>query len=325
MAVWTPNADHVPQPLLGIRVVQGRADGKLGMDDMTQHPQFFHRDVPWTAFVLTKPKRPTELSFLWRKITPSDAEVAHRPGYSGSLQMTPRFAEFFVEKAKGLQEKCLALKRSTPTAECPRALTHLPRQMLLVAVALQHSVYDFHHLQYMWASFQRFYLEVMALYDYLTKWMPLMAKTTLSNEACIPVNDKLMGAFTDDPIIVMKLARLGVPVWRICRSHDVPRNICIARICFVTPSQVVLEPAVPPLPVLYRGYAGGASAVAGSDIVPGGIQHGLGTKTGLYSLHPEARKQLSRVEEVGESAMGSASPVYNSQGVFITLVFVFRS
>lgn len=147
---------------------------------------------------------------------------------------------------------------------------------------MRDSVFDFRQLKYMVAGFQRFYLESLAMYDYCAYWIRKLATTPLSNGgSSVKLRDELMGTFTDDPVMMMKLKEEGVPVWGVRRTSQVPLSISVLKVVEITKATVETADASPPFRVLYEGYPGGACSIACSEMFPGGLAYSLGTKSGL--------------------------------------------
>lgn len=67
-----------------------------------------------------------------------------------------------------------------------------------------------------------------------------------------------------------------------------------------TPANLVTAQADPPFNVLYRGPPGAACSIACSDITPGGIGLGIGTKKAMDQMRRRREEfmTMSRVEEV---------------------------
>jgi hypothetical protein len=302
LTIFSPNMQTIPEPLVGIRRVRGREDGRFGLDDFTQHPQVFSPNLPHLPFVLRKLKDST--NFLWRELKEGDVNLKSLPGYAGSLQLQRGTADFLIQKGEVLLGKCREVSKKIPAHRRPALLMSLPVQMMFLAHAVRDSVYDFRQLKYMVAGFQRFYLESLAMHDYCVYWMAKMATTALLNEgSSVKLRDNLMGTFTDDPVMMMKFKQHGVPVWGVRRTKEVPLSLSIMQVVEITQATVNTADANPPFRVLYEGYAGGASSIACSEVLLGGLAYGLSTKSGLRSLNPNTISG-SRIHEFEKASAG---------------------
>jgi len=297
---------YVPRPLLGERVTRGRADGNFGLEDFKQHPQYFDHRIPYLFAIHRQPEGPKGEGFLWRRLHDSDTIVVSKAGYQGSHQLLSIAGDLLVKKGAELEKLCSELFHSLSPSDRLSQLLTVPRQLLVLAFALRESVFTVRNMRYMLAAYQRHYLESLAVYDYCKIWLPRLRLPVISNGHTLPeANTKIMGTFIKDPVMMIQFASLGIPVWRVVPSTEVPLSTTVRRLVFPTEGSAVLDQANPPYPELYRGPPGPACSVAAQDLVIGGLSYGLGTKRGLSSLHPLAQKGLSRVESVGETALGS--------------------
>jgi hypothetical protein len=295
---WTSsNMDYIPEPHVGIRTAQGRADGKFGMEDFGQYPQPYSEELIHHCFIRRRPKDLTKYQYIWREVTEEDIIPKSLEGYAGSAQLNVGVATLLVKKGESLLKKCHKLAMTIPPRKRPTLLLSLPVQMMYLAFALRDSVFDFRQIKYLVSGFQRFYLESMAMFDYCFYWLPKMAITPLSNGGPVAtVRTDLMGAFTDDPLVMMRLHSNGIPAWFVRRTSDVPLSMSVINVVPITPATVVTAQANPEFRVLYKGYAGAACSAACTTLTPGGIAYGFSTKLGFESLNPNVNR--SRIEEL---------------------------
>jgi hypothetical protein len=90
-------------------------------------------------------------------------------------------------------------------------LRYCERGMHFAAVILATAAQSYIMTLATFTSFQRYYLEALACYEYLTIWKPLMV--SISPYERQPVNTSLMGALTWQLDVAENFAQLGVPVW----------------------------------------------------------------------------------------------------------------
>jgi len=301
LVIYSPNMNFVPHPLVGPRVVQGRADGNFALEDFRQHPQYFDYRVPYLFAIYRRPTGEGKNSFLWRSLQDTDAIVAYRPGYQGSHQLIPSAGALLVEKANELANISSQLFKELPERDRLSHLITLPRHLLTLAFALNDSVHTMRNMRYMLCAYQRYYLECLAVYDYCKVWLPRLRLAVVSNEPNeVEVHTELMGSVTDDPLTAMKLFALGIPVWQIRPSVNLSLSTSIIKIVRPEATTVVMEQANPPFPILWKGPAGPACSLAAQDLVIGGLSFGLGTRRGLTSLVQSGSEGRSRMLDVAD-------------------------
>jgi len=129
--------------------------------------------------------------------------------------------------------------------------------------------------------------------------------------------EDLMGAFFSDPVAATQYARLGVGVWMVRPSEQIPLNTVIKFVTDALPFPGVVADSEPKFPTMWTGLAGPESSIASQDVVVGGLSYGLdaskGTDDALLSYHPE-RKTISyrtRVQDVGAEPKHGMSSLHS--------------
>lgn len=182
--------------------------------------------------------------------------------------------------------------------------------MSVLTVAMQHSSFSRRVLVYMSACVQRYYLETLAMHEYIGVWMARLAAAGIPSPTSPPksVDRSYMGTFVTDPLILHKLWMLEIPVWYLRPADRISTDITILNLRCHKTIHVITADAAPPYVTLFRGDAGPATSIAIQDVVAGGIMLGIDTKGDLRTLNPHANPRkgtTSVVEHVNEKPMYS--------------------
>ncbi|KAK0493745.1 hypothetical protein EDD18DRAFT_1050433, partial [Armillaria luteobubalina] len=71
------------------------------------------------------------------------------------------------------------------------------------------------------AETQRIACELHAFIKYMTIYKPLM-EAPESDAPSMPINDTLVGAFSNDATVIQCFFKAGIPVWHIVVMKDLP-------------------------------------------------------------------------------------------------------
>jgi hypothetical protein len=247
----TPNQDKIPLPTMQSREVFLRCDFRYGPDDPTLWPQPYLAEYPHLGVI---PRRPEDsnhpLSIMWWNPTRGDFQPLKNDVMEGLGQLSLPNLWKFEERMMETEDK---IKEYRKTASKPSPL--LP----LLVTSMRHALFRlrslkcaFGQMRFTVTEFQRYYLEVYALLDYLQIYKPRMdgeqvAATAVAN--CI-------GAFTNVPRVAQDFKTAGLPVWLIhpWKAGPFPYNV----LQVVTPEDPVdslcISQQDPPFPVIFRGY-----------------------------------------------------------------------
>ncbi len=190
------------------RQVHLRADFRYGPDDPTLWPQPWVRQYPHLGAILRKPDdRDDPLSIMWWDPTGDDFE-------SSGVRLVDGLGE--LSRAKFLSFEVMMMNLESRVYEYRKTST-IPNPLLLIMVkAMQDACVrlgslktTFTEMGFGVTEFQRYYLEVHALLDYLELYKPRMdgqkpAATTVAN--CV-------GIFTNIGRVTQDFCTAGIPVW----------------------------------------------------------------------------------------------------------------
>ena len=248
----TPNQDVVYRPQIEKQRVSMCADYRFGFNDPTLWPQPYVRTYPHLAAIPRKPADSTDpLSIMWWDPTPADFVPLTGGLVSGLGQLPKEKILLFEEMEKGIQERFRHYKSSTPT---PNAyLLPIERMMHYARLRLSALQLTYEQIRFCVTDFQRYYLEVRAILDYLEIYVPRM------NGAQPPATEvaNCIGTFTGNIHITEDFFTAGIPVWLVrpvsLFSSGFQCNI-LEEVRVLRPSDFIcLAPHNPPFEVIYSG------------------------------------------------------------------------
>ena len=247
----TPNQDRIYLPPMHLRDIFLRSDFRYGPDDHTLWPQPFLESHPHLAAIPKKPEDSKDpLSIMWWNPTRSDFFPLESGVLNGMGSLSTSKYWTFQDMSKELKDRVAIYKKNNSTPNSMVSLLVKAMDDALVRVGSLKSPFGL-----MWfkiTEFQRFYLELHALIDYLEIYKPRMdgqqpPATTVAN--CI-------GAFTNIPYVAQYFHTAGLPIWFLqpWKTGPFPYNI----LSVVTPldpaDSLCISPHDPPFPTIFRGY-----------------------------------------------------------------------
>jgi hypothetical protein len=244
----TPNQDRIFLPPMERRDVFLRSDFRYGPDDPTLWPQPFLSEYPHLGAIPRRPEDPKDpLSIMWWNPTRADFFPLENGVLDGMGQLSTSKCWAFEDMSKGLKEKVEIFKKSTPNS----LLSLLVRAMDDSLIRMRSLKSPFGLMWFKVTEFQRLYLEICALLDYLEIYKPRMdghqpPATTVAN--CI-------GAFTNMPHVAQFFHRAGLPIWLIqpVSQGPFPYNVLTVVSPLDPLDSLCISPHDPPFPVIFRG------------------------------------------------------------------------
>lgn len=199
------------------------ADYRFGANDQTLWPQPYLKIFPYLGSI---PKRPVSsedpLSVMWWNPLPSDFTPS-AGGVAGGLgKLSIDRYNVFKGLHRDLQSRAEAHIETLPEPKVfPLALVELWNHTLPRLAALPMS---FEQVCFCVTDYQRLYLEVRGLMDYVEIYKPRMDGKA---PRVYPVAD-CIGVFTTTPIVVQQFFRAGLPVWFIRTTEHFRTSACNA-------------------------------------------------------------------------------------------------
>ena len=189
------------------------SDYRYGPDNHTLWPQPYLIDYPYLGAIPKKPEDPEDpLSVMWWDPTRDDFE----PLEAGVLEGLGRLSTLkFKELEKimhDIQDRITELRKkpSTPT-NAINLLRLLERAMNHASFRLYALRSAFGQMKFGVTEFQRYYLEIRGLLDYLEVYKPRMD----GEQAAATTTAQCIGVFTNIPCIAQYFHAAGLPVWLI--------------------------------------------------------------------------------------------------------------
>ncbi|KAJ7836708.1 hypothetical protein B0H13DRAFT_2368589 [Mycena leptocephala] len=191
----TSNADYVPAvPSITVpHAVFLRSDMRYGTDDPTLWPQQWTADYPHMPLISTKGSRP-ELDVMWWDPLPTDFAVGSAVTRGLGHLTHARFSR-----------SCLP---STSLSRAAKSFIHIT--MWLEQLQTLPTTYP--KMVFGLTSLQRAFLELDALYNYMTIYQARMNNYMAPTSADTSVA-KFVGAFTTVPSVAQQLWAAKVPFW----------------------------------------------------------------------------------------------------------------
>jgi hypothetical protein len=244
LVITSPNATWIPNVQQDQVDVRARRDGTFYTADFSLMPQWFFKGTYYFPFVRRKPAadilKDHPFSLAWYKVHRGD--FVHE---EGSIRRDfGRLREDLVEEItllrKDLADKVTRLVDEGRYKEHEYDdLLYCRLGMLYTSVALTYAPLTFDQTLLTVTTFQRYFLETLACYEYLTIWKERMR--TLGDVAR-PVDDSVMGAIVCRDEDAMRLFLLGVEVWFVRPLSRIQKGIKIGSECTLTiPDGLVKE------------------------------------------------------------------------------------
>jgi hypothetical protein len=209
--VTSPNAEYIPFVVIGIRHVKARRDGRYGLDDRTQHPQYFTEDFYWMCCI---PRAVEDRPYL--RWTPTYEDCTIVVPHTQLRVLDPlilcEFASYRDHYSDEVVMHFATHRRNSHLASISAHMTQLFERLGSVPMVFKHIVFYV-------AEFQAACLDIHA-------WMDWTSATEYSYERrrcpalpVAPVKHNRMGAFTESIEAAQQLHERGVPVW-LLRPSD---------------------------------------------------------------------------------------------------------
>lgn len=247
----TPNQDQIYLPPMQKRDIFLRSDFRYGPDDPTLWPQPFVDEYPHLGAIPRQPEDSKDpLSIMWWNPTRADFFPLGNGVLDGLGQLSTSIYWTFQEMSKGLKERVETYKKKSTSPNSLLSLLVRAMDDALIRIGSLKSPFGL-----MWfkiTEFQRLYLEIYALLDYLEIYKPRMdghqpPASTVAN--CI-------GAFTNIPQIAQYFHRAGLPIWLLqpWKTGPFPHNVLKVVSPLDPADSLCISPHEPPFPVIFRGY-----------------------------------------------------------------------
>ncbi|KAJ7838956.1 hypothetical protein B0H13DRAFT_2367102 [Mycena leptocephala] len=207
----TTNVDYVPSvPSLQLpHALFLRSDMRYGTDDPTLWPQEWTQRYCHLPAIARKGTRP-ELDIMWWDPSTSDFVVGSAVTRGLGRLRSTRLAKF-IPPINELVARCKELGRTSRAPISP-LFGQLIQNILMWTEQLQSLPTPYSKMVFAITSLQRAFLELNALYNYITVYKPRIDNFLTSPPANTPVA-QCIGAFTAVPSVAQQLWSARLPYW----------------------------------------------------------------------------------------------------------------
>ncbi|KDR65972.1 hypothetical protein GALMADRAFT_148251 [Galerina marginata CBS 339.88] len=203
LIVTSPNMDWIPDLRKDSGEVLARTNGFFFMAKSCRHPQWYFMATHYLPFVLQPPPDDKisrhEHGLAWYTLTQRDFVFEEGSATNDLGRIRSELADSFVALRKELADKIKALVNEAryPTTQYDELL-YCKTGMHYASVTLTFAPQTYKNTLLNVTSFQRYYLEALACYNYLTVWKK--RELDLDPDKPYPVDKSVMSAITQIPM-----------------------------------------------------------------------------------------------------------------------------
>jgi hypothetical protein len=230
-----------------------RADLRYGPHDPTLWPQLYVASLCHLGAIPSKPMDPADpLSIMWWNPTRGDFFSSEGGVLDGLGKLSgARYTQLQSMRWKMVDRvNQYRMKTSSPNPwvfSLERTLVHACTRLGTLSTTFTKVVLGV-------TEFQRCYLELHGLLDYIEIYHPRM-------EGMLPAAttvEKCVGTIAVSPRVVQDFFTAGIPVWFVqpCKTGPFPYNVLNVVTPFESANFLCLEHHNPPFPVIYSGSSG---------------------------------------------------------------------
>ena len=255
--ITSPNQDVIWHPPWDKRSVRLCADARYGFDDPTLWPQAYVIEYTHLGAIRRKPDDPNDpLSIMWWD--PTESDFTHCP--NGLVHGLGQLSKNMLEKFDACREELVKrideykVKTSSPNYY----LLALSKAMNHAGIRLGCIPSSFREMNFGVTEFQRYYLEMLGILDYLEVYKPRIDGAAA--RASTASADNRIGIFTSNARVAQEFYDAGLPVWfirettKLIENPNIHPNV-LKLVETRRPEQfLVITESTPPFPVIYRGH-----------------------------------------------------------------------
>ncbi|TFK36624.1 hypothetical protein BDQ12DRAFT_725084 [Crucibulum laeve] len=209
--VMSPNTNYILPLPTGIQRVQPRTNGHLGLDNQTITPQLYTQNFKYTCCILKWPDNLNHpLWILWTTVRLTNTLMVE--GVALDLEMwvlKPDFLETLrcVQDAlvmRPTEYKTVAGRQSNGGNILAATIDHLFSCLSMMGMTWKELVLAM-------AEFQRSCLDIKGWFHFMVKYWPHLMGPFCDEE----IANDVMGAFTQDVVVLQELHKMWIPCWYI--------------------------------------------------------------------------------------------------------------
>lgn len=251
--ITTPNADWIPEVLVGRISISYHEDGRFGSADPTQWPQLYSPKFPHFCLM---PRPPTSSydtrNIMWESLTASNFNSAFgcalnafgvaseylitrlQPHVDDVLKRAQEYSDLHNSRGLRIRFTCAAMSDSFKRLSFPATFRDINRQLITV---------------------QRFWKESLAWLTWAQDKWEHFEPSPSADVPAAAVDHRFIGAYTTDPAVVQILMRAGVPVWLLRRPELILPTTVILKVVDATKASSIINTNDPKF-TLYHGMIG---------------------------------------------------------------------
>ncbi|KAG7093139.1 hypothetical protein E1B28_009422 [Marasmius oreades] len=215
--VTSPNSETMYMPNLGPCRITQRKDFYYGADDHLLYPQPF---IPFRCHWASIPRRPlydSDPLAKWWKSLPDNAFIMENGAVEGLGKWDKKHVARYRKDVDAIRARAFSYKmaRRSTGKEVNELVSVLNEQLYRTLHYLTSMVFPLLRAQQLWATFRRWYLELLGALDWVEIMKPIMDGQELPTSSSRKVASKAMGAFVHHVRDCENLFVASIPLWYI--------------------------------------------------------------------------------------------------------------
>ncbi|KAH6888336.1 hypothetical protein BKA70DRAFT_1235429 [Coprinopsis sp. MPI-PUGE-AT-0042] len=252
IVVTTPYPIPIPEIVTGYQKHQFRKDGRGGLQDRTQYPQFITPGFEWAVCIKKNLDSASPLRF-----TPSldDCPLIPHSAINVELRVLNRVHfQRFEQMAGSLGTRMKKFLLNHPSNDLATTASDF-RNLMFQAIRMLGVSNPYPDILLAVTVFQRSYIDLEAFLNYEEKHKPCLSAPDVMPW---PLNKLLMGGITEDETEASNLYIMGIPFWLVRPAYEVstsPDTLIGQQVDFEPPPpEIELEHFDPPFTPVFEGY-----------------------------------------------------------------------
>jgi len=229
--ITSPNMTTIPDITKDTAVVRVRKDGRFATADFTLFPQWYAVGTYYLPYVRKKPQDDDPYASIWYNVTHKDFVRETGSSIGGMGRLSESLASLWTKLRRDLMAKIkIEVASGKHSTQELKELLFCERGMQFASITLVCAPQTYEAILLTATSFQRYFLETLACYEYLTHWKDLPANPNDEPRAVAHV----IGTLTVEVEVAVELYDKGVPVWLVRRPPDFPLSTTIVNLVYPT-------------------------------------------------------------------------------------------
>ena len=235
--ITSPNMTTIPDITKDPAVVRVRRDGRFATADFTLFPQWYTSGTYYLPYVRKKTLDDKDpYASIWYDVTKKDFVLENGSNVGGMGRLSESLALLWTKLRKDLMAKIrIEVASGKHSTQELKELLFCERGMQFALITLICAPQTYEAVLLTATLFQRYFLETLACYEYLTYWKDLRANPIDEPRGVAHV----IGTLTVEVELAVEFYDKGIPVWLVRRPSEFPLSTVIINLVYPT-----LEPMV---------------------------------------------------------------------------------